>query len=90
MWLFLLQHQAVQINDIESNCLVTPALDSAAKVRFLSSLKRLLDRANERIREDRRIMVKGYWGGCDLKLDARDQVEVGDKAQEDQWRGRGP
>ncbi|KAK7827491.1 hypothetical protein U0070_026697 [Myodes glareolus] len=55
-----LNHQAVQINDIESNCLVTPALDSAAKVRFPSSLKRLLDRANERIREDRRIMVKGY------------------------------
>lgn len=60
MWLFLLQRQEVQIHDIESNCLVTPALDSAAKVRFLPPLKLLLDRANERIREDRRITVKGY------------------------------
>lgn len=90
MWLFLLQRQEVQIHDIESNCLVTPALDSAAKVRFLPPLKLLLDRANERIREDRRIVVKGYGGGCDLKLDARDQVEVGDKAPEDQRRGKGP
>ena len=59
MQLFLLQHQEIQTNDIESNCLVIPALDNAAKVRFLSSLK-LLDRDSERIREDQRIMVRGY------------------------------
>lgn len=60
MQLFLLQHQEIQTNDIESNCLVIPALDNAAKVRFLSSLKLLLDRDSERIREDQRIMVRGY------------------------------
>lgn len=93
MQLFLLQHQEIQANDIESNCLVIPALDNAAKVQFLSSLKLLLDRDSERIREDQRFMVRGYWGGSDPKLDARDQDSTGggdDKAQEDQWRGRGP
>lgn len=59
MQLFLLQHQEIQANDIESNCLVIPALDNAAKVRFLSSLK-LLDRDSGIIWEDQRFMVRGY------------------------------